>query len=206
MKTVAPTDSTVLLLGETGTGKELIARAIHNLSPRCGRTFVRMNAAAVPAGLLESELFGHERGAFTGAAAARTGPWPGNIRELQNEIERAVIGSAGSILELPLQNLQPKPKKSASTAKAPTTSTAPTASTLKDTEREAILRALRESGGVIAGPQGAAASRSQADDAAIEDTEAWDQAAVILRYRQKKGRAGRAPRTANLTRPPAAVS
>ena len=73
VKRVAPTDSTVLVLGETGTGKELIAHATHNLSPRCRRPFVKLNCAAIPFDLLESELFGHEKGAFTGAVTQKIG-------------------------------------------------------------------------------------------------------------------------------------
>src|SRR5204863_3101348 len=97
-KTVAPSSATVLITGGTGTGKELIARAVHRLSPRRDGTFIKLNCAAIPTGLLESELFGHEKGAFTGAISQKVG-----------RLELADKGTVflDEIGEIPLE-LQPK--------------------------------------------------------------------------------------------------
>jgi formate hydrogenlyase transcriptional activator len=284
VETVAPSDSTVLLFGETGTGKELIARAIHERSRRKDSTLVKLNCAAIPTGLLESELFGHEKGAFTGAITQRVGRfelanrgtifldevgeiplelqpkllrvlqereferlgstrtvrtdarliaatnrdlksmveeqkfrsdlyyrlnvfpirvpalrerkddipllvrhfvkefsrrnqrvidtipsetmqaliryhWPGNIRELQNVIERAVLISKSPILNVSLAELKPEPNSVPSPS--PVSPRSAPQENLQDmvewTERNQILRALEETNGVVSGPNGAAA-------------------------------------------------
>src|ERR1700721_1503211 len=164
----APTDSTVLILGEPGTGKELIARAIHDLSSRSARPFIRVNCAAIPPSLIISELFGHEKGAFTGALQRRQGRFEAanggtifldEIGELPMETQIALLrviqerefARGGSSLPLSVDEAWLRREV------RPARTMPPLASSMAEREREMIEAALADSEGRVAGPSGAAA-------------------------------------------------
>jgi DNA-binding NtrC family response regulator len=159
---VAKSNATVLLYGETGTGKEIVSKTIRNRSDRREKAFVEVNCAAIPENLLESEFFGYEKGAFTGAAAKKPAliskqpekrisrealqkliayEWPGNIRELENTIERCVVVTSGSLItlgDLP-ENILDRETPDTSAAEAKTLGDA-----VDSAEKNAILKVLEE--------------------------------------------------------------
>src|SRR5256885_2223993 len=162
IRQAAPSSATVLLLGESGTGKELFARALHEHSPRAGGPFVPINCAAIPETILESELFGYERGAFTGAVARKEAraelaameayPWPGNVRELEHAIERAVVLTRGP--EIDVDDL-PESVRSGGTARTAglagalegRTLAVPLGTTMEEIELRVIRETLRQTKG-----------------------------------------------------------